>query len=44
VAHQSVVGDDATVGPFAVLEPGTRLAPGAVTRPFFVGGAGSDGF
>lgn len=36
-ARQAVIGDDAQVGPFAVLEPGTRLAPGSRTGAFFVG-------
>jgi len=44
VARQSVIGDEAVVGPFAVLEPGTRLAPRAITGPFFTGGAGADEF
>ncbi|MGH9067782.1 MAG: bifunctional UDP-N-acetylglucosamine diphosphorylase/glucosamine-1-phosphate N-acetyltransferase GlmU [Acidimicrobiales bacterium] len=33
------IGAGATVGPFAVLEPGGRVAPGTATGPFFrVGG------
>jgi bifunctional UDP-N-acetylglucosamine pyrophosphorylase/glucosamine-1-phosphate N-acetyltransferase len=39
VASRSVIGDDAVVGPFAVLDAGTRLAPGARTGPFFNGAA-----
>jgi bifunctional UDP-N-acetylglucosamine pyrophosphorylase / glucosamine-1-phosphate N-acetyltransferase len=45
VADRTEIGDDARVGPFAVLEPGTRIAPGTVTGPFYTAGAptGSDG-
>ncbi|MBO0714585.1 MAG: bifunctional N-acetylglucosamine-1-phosphate uridyltransferase/glucosamine-1-phosphate acetyltransferase [Acidimicrobiales bacterium] len=37
--QQAEVGAGARVGPYAVLEPGCRVAPGAVTGPFFVGQA-----
>jgi bifunctional UDP-N-acetylglucosamine pyrophosphorylase/glucosamine-1-phosphate N-acetyltransferase len=41
VGERAVIGDDCRVGPFAVLDPGTRLAPGTITGPFFRGsGAG----
>jgi bifunctional UDP-N-acetylglucosamine pyrophosphorylase/glucosamine-1-phosphate N-acetyltransferase len=36
VGHNSDVGADAVVGPFATLLPGSRVAPGAVTGPCFV--------
>ena len=35
VARQAEIGDDARVGPFAFLAPGSRVAPGTVTGPFF---------
>ena len=34
------VGDDAVVGPFAALEPGTRVAAGTLTGPFYTGASG----
>lgn len=34
-AERAVIGDNAEVGPFSVLEPGTRLAPGERVGPFF---------
>ncbi len=37
VATQSEIGDDAQVGPFAVLEPGTTIPGGTVTGPFYLG-------
>ncbi|HEV2360728.1 MAG TPA: NTP transferase domain-containing protein [Acidimicrobiales bacterium] len=37
VAVRAEIGDDCVVGPFAVLEAGTRLAPGTVAGPFFRG-------
>jgi bifunctional UDP-N-acetylglucosamine pyrophosphorylase/glucosamine-1-phosphate N-acetyltransferase len=43
VARQADVGADARVGPYAVLEPGCRVAPGTLTGPFFRGGADEDG-
>jgi bifunctional UDP-N-acetylglucosamine pyrophosphorylase / glucosamine-1-phosphate N-acetyltransferase len=35
VARQAEIGDDARVGPFAFLAPGSRVAAGTVTGPFF---------
>lgn len=35
--ERAAIGADSHVGPFAVLERGTRLAPGTVTGPFFRG-------
>jgi bifunctional UDP-N-acetylglucosamine pyrophosphorylase/glucosamine-1-phosphate N-acetyltransferase len=43
VARQADVGADARVGPYAVLEPGCRVAPGMLTGPFFRGGGDEDG-
>jgi bifunctional UDP-N-acetylglucosamine pyrophosphorylase/glucosamine-1-phosphate N-acetyltransferase len=43
VARQADVGADARVGPYAVLEPGCRVAPGTLTGPFFRGGEDEDG-
>jgi bifunctional UDP-N-acetylglucosamine pyrophosphorylase/glucosamine-1-phosphate N-acetyltransferase len=37
VGRLSEVGDHAVVGPFASLEPGSRVAPGASTGAFYVG-------
>jgi bifunctional UDP-N-acetylglucosamine pyrophosphorylase/glucosamine-1-phosphate N-acetyltransferase len=37
VASLAEVGDGAVVGPFAILEPGTRIAAGIRTGPFFSG-------
>jgi bifunctional UDP-N-acetylglucosamine pyrophosphorylase / glucosamine-1-phosphate N-acetyltransferase len=37
MARLARIGDHCRVGPFAVLEPGTDLAPGTVTGPFFAG-------
>jgi bifunctional UDP-N-acetylglucosamine pyrophosphorylase / glucosamine-1-phosphate N-acetyltransferase len=37
VGERAVVGADCRVGPWASLEPGSRLAPGTVTGPFFRG-------
>lgn len=34
-ARLAEIGEGARVGPFAVLDPGDRVAPGAVTGPFF---------
>lgn len=39
VAQWAIIGGDCHVGPYAVLDPGTRLAPGTVTGPFFRGSA-----
>ncbi len=35
MARAAQVGDDARVGPFAVLEPGSKVDNGAVTGPFY---------
>lgn len=35
VGRQADIGEEAVVGPYAYLAPGTRLAPRAVTGPFF---------
>jgi bifunctional UDP-N-acetylglucosamine pyrophosphorylase/glucosamine-1-phosphate N-acetyltransferase len=35
VGHQAEIGTGARVGPFAVLQPGSRVAPSAVTGPYF---------
>jgi bifunctional UDP-N-acetylglucosamine pyrophosphorylase/glucosamine-1-phosphate N-acetyltransferase len=43
VGRQADIGVDARVGPYAVLEPGCRVAPGALTGPFFRGGGDDDG-
>jgi bifunctional UDP-N-acetylglucosamine pyrophosphorylase/glucosamine-1-phosphate N-acetyltransferase len=37
-ASLAVIGNDCTVGPFAVLAPGTELADGTRTGPFYSGG------
>lgn len=39
VCRQAEIGDNATVGPYASLDPGARVAAGVVTGPFFVGNA-----
>lgn len=38
-AERAVIGEDCRVGPWAALEPGTRVARGTVTGPFFRGTA-----
>ena len=43
VARSAEIGADATVGPFAFLRPGSRVAPGTVTGPFLAGGETEDG-
>ena len=43
VGRQADIGADTRVGPYAVLEPGNRLAPGSLTGPFFGGGGEEDG-
>ena len=40
VGDRAEVGDDAVVGPFASLAPGTRVEGAARTGPFYTGGAG----
>jgi bifunctional UDP-N-acetylglucosamine pyrophosphorylase/glucosamine-1-phosphate N-acetyltransferase len=37
-AHLATIGDDCTVGPFAVLQPGSDVPNGTVTGPFYAGG------
>jgi bifunctional UDP-N-acetylglucosamine pyrophosphorylase/glucosamine-1-phosphate N-acetyltransferase len=37
VARQAEIGDGARVGPFASLQPGSRVDAGAVTGPFYTG-------
>ncbi len=39
VAHDCEIGDDAHVGPFASLEPGSTVAAGQRTGPFYTGAA-----
>ena len=38
-AREAEIGDDAVVGPFAVLETGAAVAAGVVTGPFYAGRA-----
>jgi len=40
VAHDCEIGDDAHVGPFASLHPGTSVAAGQHTGPFYTGSPG----
>jgi acetyltransferase-like isoleucine patch superfamily enzyme len=35
VGHDATIGAGAIVGPFAVLEPGSSVAAGAVTGAFY---------
>ncbi len=37
-ASLASVGDDCTIGPFAVLEPGSDIADGTTTGPFYAAG------
>ncbi len=37
-ASLATVGDDCTIGPFAVLEPGSDIADGTTTGPFYAAG------
>jgi len=37
VARTSEIGADCTVGPYAVLEPGSQVPPGTRTGPFYTG-------
>ncbi|MGB5757598.1 MAG: NTP transferase domain-containing protein [Acidimicrobiales bacterium] len=37
-ASLAIVGDDCNVGPFAVLEPGSEIADGTTTGPFYAAG------
>ena len=43
VARQAEIGADAHVGPFAFLPPGSRVAQGTVTGPFFTVGVEDGG-
>ena len=43
VARQAEIGADAHVGPFPFLPPGSRVAPGTVTGPFFTVGVEDGG-
>jgi len=43
VASHAVIGDGVVVGPFAVLNSGTRLARGDQLGPFFAAGIGEEG-
>jgi bifunctional UDP-N-acetylglucosamine pyrophosphorylase/glucosamine-1-phosphate N-acetyltransferase len=38
VAHHATIGDDATVGPYAVLDAGAQVAAGGRTGPFYTSG------
>jgi bifunctional UDP-N-acetylglucosamine pyrophosphorylase/glucosamine-1-phosphate N-acetyltransferase len=38
VAHLATIGDDAVVGPYAVLEPGAQVPSGGRTGPFYTSG------
>lgn len=40
VARHAEIGDNAVVGPYAVLEPGSRVPAGTRTGPFYTAGAG----
>jgi bifunctional UDP-N-acetylglucosamine pyrophosphorylase/glucosamine-1-phosphate N-acetyltransferase len=40
VARHADIGDNAEVGPYAVLDPGTKVQSGARTGPFYTAGAG----
>jgi bifunctional UDP-N-acetylglucosamine pyrophosphorylase/glucosamine-1-phosphate N-acetyltransferase len=42
VARDAEIGDGAVVGPFAVLEPGSHIASGARTGPFYTASADDD--
>jgi bifunctional UDP-N-acetylglucosamine pyrophosphorylase/glucosamine-1-phosphate N-acetyltransferase len=42
-ARLAEIGSDARVGPYASLGPGSQVATGTVTGPFFAGGADEDG-
>lgn len=38
-ARLATIGDDCVIGPFAVLPPGTDIAAGTETGPFYAGGS-----
>jgi bifunctional UDP-N-acetylglucosamine pyrophosphorylase/glucosamine-1-phosphate N-acetyltransferase len=40
VAHHATIGDDAVVGPYAVLDAGAQVAAGGRTGPFYTSGTG----
>lgn len=42
VGHDAEVGAQASVGPFAVLRPGSHVAPGQATGSFYTAGAADD--
>ncbi len=42
VGYDAEVGPGAVVGPFAFLRPGSHIAGGATTGPFYTAGAGDD--
>ena len=37
VAHHAEIGDDARVGPYAVLHPSAQVAAGSITGAFYTG-------
>jgi bifunctional UDP-N-acetylglucosamine pyrophosphorylase/glucosamine-1-phosphate N-acetyltransferase len=37
VVHSAEIGAEAVVGPYATILPGGRVAPGAITGPYFIG-------
>jgi bifunctional UDP-N-acetylglucosamine pyrophosphorylase/glucosamine-1-phosphate N-acetyltransferase len=43
IGHDAEVGDDARVGPFAVLEPGSNVTSGGRTGPFYTAHSSDDG-
>ncbi len=43
IARQAEIGANAWVGPYSVLEPGSSVAPGSVTGPFFRGRLDGEG-
>ena len=43
VASHAVIGEQCSVGPYVVLEEGTRLAPGERRGPYFATGLGGPG-
>jgi bifunctional UDP-N-acetylglucosamine pyrophosphorylase/glucosamine-1-phosphate N-acetyltransferase len=40
VAHRATIGDDAVVGPYAVLDAGAAVVSGARTGPFYTSSTG----
>jgi bifunctional UDP-N-acetylglucosamine pyrophosphorylase / glucosamine-1-phosphate N-acetyltransferase len=43
VAHSAEIGADAVIGPWATLEPGSRVAPATITGPCFIGRGDDEG-